>query len=275
MRSTIALLTLVAALPLSAQQNDPLAFLRRAPDGADRSFAAYRNQPYRPVRSGEVRSAGFLTERRSMPFGRVLGPVTPPVMHATESSETALPGSVIAVLPPPGAAYQRGDTVLLARVVPGPDGWGDIIVPTGLARIGDHTPRQTFATVIAMYGPVRMGQVALPLEPVNNPGMVQPVAITGPTGEIIAGRETRELEQVGGVMFINVGGAAGVRIGDFIAVHRRAGPRLNAADTADDVVAVAQVVRVGDKSSTIKLIRVIDPDIRAGAPVVRIATLPG
>lgn len=274
MRSTIALLTLVAALPLSAQRNDPLAFLRRAPDVADRSFESYRDQPYRPVRTGEVRSAGFLTELRSMPFGRVLGPVTPPVMHATESSETALPGAVIAVLPPPGAAYQRGDTVMLARIVPGPPGWGDIVVPTGLARIGDHTPRQTLATIIAMYGPVRMGQVAFPLEPVTNPGMVQPVAITGPTGEIIVGRETRELEQVGGVMFINVGRAAGVRIGDFIEVRRRAGPRLNAADTADDVIALAQVVRVGDKSSTIKLVRVIDPDIRAGAPVVRIATLP-
>lgn len=274
MRSTIALLTLVAALPLSAQRNDPLAFLRQVPDAAVRSFEVFRDQPYRPVRTGELRSAGFLTEQHSMPFGRVLGPVAPPVMHATETSETALPGSVIAVLPPEGAAYQRGDTVLLARIAPAPLGWGEIVIPTALAVIGDHTPRQTFATVVTMYGPVRMGQVSLPLEPVTNPGMVQPVAISGPNGEIIVGREIRELEQVGGVMFINVGRAAGVRVGDFIEVHRRAGPRLNAADTADDLMAVAQVVHIGDKSSTIKLIRILDPDIRAGAPVVRIATLP-
>lgn len=274
MRSTIALLTLVAALPLSAQRNDPLAFLRQGPDVTDRSVEAYRTQQYRPVRTGEVRSAGFLTELHRMPFGHVLGPVMPPVMHASESSETVLPGAVIAVVPPAGAAYQRGDTVMLARLVPGPQGWGDIVVPTGLARIGEHTPRQTFATVIAMYGQVLMGQVTLPLEPVMNPGQAQPVAINGPTGEIIVGREIRELEQVGGVMFINIGRASGVRIGDFIEVHRRAGPRLNAADTGDDVMAIAQIVRVGDKSSTIKLVRVLDPDIRAGAPVVRIATLP-
>jgi hypothetical protein len=275
MRSTLALLTLVAALPLSAQQNDPLAFLRPVPYSADRSYEAYRNQPYQPVRPGEVRSAGFLTEEHDMPFGRVLGPVAPPVMHNTESSETALPGAVIAVLPPQGAAYQRGDTVMLARVVPGPQGWGDIVVPTGLARIGDHTPRQTLATIIAMYGQVIMGQVVLPLEPLANPGMVQPVPISGPTGAIIISREPRELEQVGSVLFTNIGRGAGLRIGDFVEVRRRAGPRLNAADSDDDVMALAQVMRVGDKSSTIRLVRVMDPDIRAGAPVVRIATLPG
>jgi hypothetical protein len=276
MRSTLALLTLVAALPLSAQGNDPLAFLRPTPYAADGPAQTYHDAAgYRPVRPGEVRSAGFLTEMRNMPFGQVLGPVAAPVMHNTESSETALPGAVIAVLPPPGAAYQRGDTVMLARLVPAPLGWGSIVVPTALARIGDHTPRQTMATIIAMYGQVIMGQVVLPLEPFTNPGAVQPVPVDGPTGTIIIGSETRELEQVGGILFINVGSGAGMRLGDFIQVRRHAGPRLNAADTIDDIMALAQVVRVGAKSSTIRLVKVMDPDIRAGAPVVRIATLPG
>lgn len=273
MRSTIAVLTLIAALPLSAQRTDPLAFLK-PPALADGPAQSYPEREYRPVRSGEVRSAGFLTERRAMPYGRVLGPVTPPVMHSGETGETALPGARIAIRPPAGASYQRGDTVMLARIIPGPPGWGDIVIPTGLARVGDHTPRQTEAVLIATYGAVRIGQVALPLEPFTNPGMVQPVAISGPGGEVITGRETRELEQVGGVLFISAGRGTGMRVGDFIEVRRRAGPRLNAADTAPDVMAVAQVVRVGDRSSTVKLVRVLDPDIRAGAPIVRIATLP-
>lgn len=273
MRSMLPILVLVAAAPLAAQQNDPLAFLRPAPI-AERPLQATQEQEYRPVRSGEVRSAGFLTERRAMPFGRVLGPVAPPVMHATESSETALPGAMIALLPPSGAAYQRGDTVMLARVIPGPAGWGDIVIPTGLVRIGDHTPRQTTGMLIATYGAVRIGQVVLPLEPFVNPGKVLPTEIAGPTGEVIVGREARELEQTGGVLFINAGRGAGMRVGDFVQLRRRAGPRLNGADTGDDVMAVAQVVRVGEKSSTIKLVRVLDPDIRSGVPFVRISTLP-
>ena len=158
---------------------------------------------------------------------------------------------------------------------PQPRGWGDIVVPTGLARIGDRSPRQTLATVIAMYGPIRGGsQVVLPLEPVADPGDVQPVAIAGPSGEVIMSREPRDVSQAGEVLFINIGRAAGMRVGDFVELRRHAGPRLNGADTIDDVMAVAQVVHVGEKSSTIKLTRVIDPNLRAGTPVVRVATLP-
>lgn len=274
MRSTLALLVLVAALPLSAQQSDPLAFLRHGNEPADIAFATYRDQPYAPVRSGEVRAASFLTESRAMPFGQLLGPVDPPVVRATQSAEAAMPGMVVAVRPPEGASYQRGDTVMLALVVPGPKGWGDIVLPTGLARIGEQTPRQTLATVIAMFGPIRYGQAVLPVEPLVNPGKVQPVPVAGPTGEVLGSEEPRELQQVGGRMFISIGRSSGLRVGDFVQIRRRPTARVNASNTIDDLVATAQVVHTGDKSSTIKLTRIIDPDIRPGAPVVRTATLP-
>lgn len=275
MRSTLAVLVLAAALPLSAQQSDPLAFLRHGNESPDIAFATYRDQPYAPVRSGEVRSASFLTELRDLPFGRVLGPVDPPVVRATQSAEAAVPGMLIAVRPPEGAAYRRGDTVLLALVTPGPKGWGDIVQPTGLARIGEHSPRQTMATVIAMYGPIRYGQAVLPIEPLANPGRVQPVPIAGPAGEVIGSREPRELQQVGGLLFINIGRSAGIRVGDFVQIRRRPARRVNASDMIDDLMANAQVVHTGDKTSTVKLTRIVDPDIGPGTPVVRTATLPG
>ena len=273
MRSTLAILVLAGALPLSAQQPDPLAFLRRSNE-PDIRFINYRDQPYTPVRSGEVRASSFLTELRVMPFGEVLGPVDPPVVRATQSAEAALPGMVIAVRPPEGAAYQRGDTVVLALVMPGPSGWGEIVEPTGLARIGEHTPRQTLATVVAMYGPIRYGQVVYPLEPVANPGKVLPVAVSGPTGEVIGGEEPRELQQVGGRIFISIGRSAGIRIGDFVEIRRRGAPRVNASDTIDDLMATAQVVHIGEKSSTIMLTRILDPAIHPGSTAVRTATLP-
>lgn len=275
MRFTLAVLVVVGALPLAAQNPDPLAFLRRTNDQDDIAFINYRNQPYAPMRSGELRASSFLTEMRAMPFGEVLGPVDPPVVRATQSAEAALSGTVIAVRPPEGAAYQRGDTVVLATVSPGPRGFGDIVIPTGLARIGDHTSRQTLATVLVMYGPIRYGQVVMPLEPVTNPGKVQPVAISGPTGELIASEEPRELLQVGGRVFVDMGRSAGLRVGDFVQIHRRGAPRINAADTIDDLMATGQVVHTGEKSSTIRLTRIIDPAVRPGAVVVRTATLPG
>jgi hypothetical protein len=273
MRSMVTLLTLAALAPLSAQGTMSAQARERA---SEPTFAAYDGPSYRPVRAGDVRSSGFLTEQASTAFGRLIGPVDPPLVRSAQTPAVVFPGTIVAVQPPEGATYQRGDTVLIALVVPAPTGWGSIIIPTGLARIGDRSPRQTLATVIAMYGPVRGGaQVVLPLEPLSNPGDVQPVTVAGPSGELITSREPREVSQTGEVFFINIGRSAGMRIGDFVEIRRRAGPRANGADTIDDVMGVAQVVHVGEKSSTIKLTRVIDPtNIRAGTPVVRIATLP-
>ncbi|HEY3935130.1 MAG TPA: hypothetical protein VGL65_11010 [Gemmatimonadales bacterium] len=275
MRFTLVALTVVLVPPLAAQGNDPLAFLRRRPETVDLTFSEYRDQPYTPVRTGEVQSATFLTDGMTMPFGAVLGPVVPPQIHATELGELAFAGAVIAVRPPAGAKYQRGDTVLLADIVPGPKGWGDIVIPTGLARIGDSSPRQTLATVLANYGSIHSGEVTLPLMPFTNPGRVAPVAISGPSAEVIAGSETRELEQVGSNLFVTLGKGSGIKIGDFVEVRRRPGPQPDNADAIDDLMAVAQVIHVGEKSATIRLTRVLDGDIRPGTPVVRIATLPG
>lgn len=272
-RLTVFALVLVAG-PLVAQSDDPLAYLQQDANPTDTAFSAYRTTPYQPVRPGEVRSAGFLTEQRTLPFGQVLGAVDPEQVHAAQSREVVLAGSLIAVVPPNGATYQAGDTVVLARRVPGPQGWGDIVIPTGLAQVGDHTPRQTMARVLTMYGSIRAGDVTLPLEPVASSAGETPADVAGPRGTIIAGQQSHELVQAGTDMFIDMGRAAGIRIGDFVQVRRRPAARLDAPDTIDELMATGQVVHVGEKTSTIKLIRVVDPDIRPGTPVVRTATLP-
>ncbi len=272
-RLTVLALVLVAG-PVVAQSDDPLAYLQRDANPMDTAFSAYRTTPYQAVRLGEVRSAGFLTEQRDLPFGQVLGTVDPEQVHATQSREVVLAGSMIAVVPPNGAAYQAGDTIVLARRIPGPDGWGDIVVPTGLARVGDHTPRQTLARVISMYGAIRAGDVALPLESAPVASGAAPADVSGPRGTVIVSEQPHELAQVGTVMFIDMGRAAGMRVGDFVQLRRRPATRLDAPDTIDELMAVGQVVHVGDKSSTIKLTRVIDPTIPPGTPVVRTATLP-
>jgi len=273
MRSTLALITLAVVAPLSAQGIRPSSL--RVRQSTDQSLDTYQPPEYHPVRPGEVRSSGFLSEMASLPLGRLLGPVDPQLVSSAQTPEVVFTGAIVAVVPPAGAAYKRGDTVLFVTVMQGPRGWGDIVVPTGLARIGEQNPRQTLATVLEMYGPIRAGQGVLPLDPVADPGAVQPVPAAGPTSEIIASREPRDVAQPGMVMFASMGRAAGIRVGDFVQIRRHAGPRLNSADTIDDLVAVAQVVHVGEKSCTIKLTRVIDPDIRPGTPVVRVATLPG
>jgi hypothetical protein len=272
MRSQLALLLLIGATPLAAQE--PLAFLRKSTVPEDEALILYKEQPYRPIRPDEARAAGFLTEGRIFPFGRVLGPVSPAQVRSTSTAGIALTGTTIGIRPPEGASYAVGDTVVMAVVSQGPKGWGNIVVPSGLARVTSIGERQTLATVIATYGTIRDGQVTFALEPVADPGRVQPVKATGPTGSTIVGQTPRELEQPSGVIFIDLGRESGVRPGDFVEIRRRPTRRMNASDTIDEVMATGQILRVNDRSSTIKLLRIVAPGIEPGTPVVRVATLP-
>lgn len=272
MQSRLALLLLITAAPLAAQQ--PLGFLRRTSAEPDEALTVYKEQPYRPIRPDEARAAGFLTEGRLLPFGQVLGPVSPPQVRSNGAGGLALTGTLIAIRPPAGASYQVGDTVVLAIVNQGPKGWGHIVIPTGLARVESLGERQTLAMVISTYGPIRDHQVTFPLDPVSDPGRVQPVRAAGPAGTIIGGQARRELEQPNGILFTDLGRESGVRPGDFVEIRRRPGQRPNASDTIDELMATAQVLRVDQRSSTIKLLRIVAPGIPAGTPVVRVATLP-
>ncbi len=272
MRSCLSLALVLMATPLAAQE--PLAFLRKGEVQPDAALILYKEQPYRPIRVDEVRAAGFLTEGRMLPFGKVLGPVTPAEVRSTSTGAIALTGTMIGIRAPEGAAYQVGDTVVLATVKQGPKGWGNIVVPTGLALVKEVGERQSLATVISTYGAIRDGQVTLPLEPVNDPGKVQPVRATGPTGTIITSQSPREVKQPAGILFIDLGRETGIRPGDFLEVRRLVVKRQNASDTIDELMATAQVLRVNDHSSTIRLLRVVAPGIEPGTPVVRIATLP-
>lgn len=259
MRSTLAVLLVLGVVPLAAQES-----VVRAADAV----------PYVPIRPGQSYSAGFLSELRLLPYGRVLGAVTPPQIRSGAGGAVMTLGATIGILPPAGASYTQGDTIVLAQRAPGPKGWGEVITPTGLARIGRADGNQTLATVLAIYGPIRDGQVSLPLEPVANPGAVKPVRISGPSAAMIASREPRELLQPGNIVFIDAGRAAGMRLGDFVELRRKPAHRLNAPDQIDELMATGQVVVVNEKHSSVALIRIVSPDIAPGTPVVRVATLP-
>jgi hypothetical protein len=269
------LLIALATPPLVAQRGDTtLIFLRPLSKTSEDALRAYKERTYEPIRISEVRAAGFLTEGALMPFGRSLGPVTPQMVPTAGNTAAMMIGSAFAVQPPEGGRYAIGDTLIVGTSHPGPRLWGDAIIPTGMVRVVEVSERQTVTEVVTIYGPMRSGQVVFPAEPVASPGRVEPVATEGPSGVVLASRTPRELQMPGGLLFTDLGRDDGMRLGDFVQIRRRPGPRTNAADSVDELMATAQVVHVGPRSSTIRVIEVISPEVQPGAPVVRVATLP-
>lgn len=276
MRSAVVVFMLAAA-PLAAQQSSGsgLSFLQSPRSAAADAMSTQTDEPvYVPLRRGEVFAAGFLAEV-GMAFGGVLGPVRPPQVSSNRSGAMMTRGEIVAVHPPAGVTYAQGDTVVLAVRRAGPKGWGDIVVPTGLARVGASDGRQTLATLVAVYGPIRRGQDVYRLEPFVDRGDVRPVAVAGGLrARVLAHRDRREMAQSGSLLFVDAGRAQGMRLGDFVEIRRQPHARLNAADAIDEHMGVAQVVHVGEHSSTIRVFGLTSPDVATGTPVVRMATLP-
>src|SRR3954465_1256776 len=102
--------------PSMAESDDaeqgPL-FPERKPRKVSEILKAYTHQAYRPLRRSEFYSSGFLTENQRLPYGRVVGPVTPQQIRAVNGRANALPYTSISVEAPSGATYAVGDSLLL------------------------------------------------------------------------------------------------------------------------------------------------------------------
>lgn len=251
-------------------------FRRRRVANVSQAFAAYREVKFHPLRSGEFHAAGFLTEGEALPFGMVLGPVTPEQIASARSRAAVQIFTAVGVTPPAGGSYAVGDTLLIVERRRAPIGYGEIVVPTGMLRITGQNGGQSVGDVVAVYGPIREGQSVMPAEKFTDPGAVKFQRVSGGIeGRILAPRDARELRHPQEILFLDVGRSNGVRPGDLFEVRRVAGPQdKSSADARNELMATMQVIHVRGRTATVKVITVVSPDILPGARVIQIAKLP-
>ena len=236
---------------------------------------AYTNQPYRPLRPSEFYSSGFLTENQRLPFGKVLGPVTPQQIKATSSRANALPFATVALSAPRGATYEVGDTMLLVQIGAEIEPYGRAIIPTGLARITEVVDGHYLGSVVAVYGPIRYGQRVLPVESFTQGSGVRAVAVAdGVRGSLLGGLGRQDLKEPQMVVFINKGREEGVAAGDLFEARRRPARLSDGTLRVNELMATLQIVHVRDHTATAIVLSVVSPDIPPGTDVVQVAKLP-
>jgi hypothetical protein len=236
---------------------------------------AYVNQPYRPLRPGEFYAAGFLTENERLPWAQVLGATATSAIHRLSQSSSAQIYQEISVKPPRNAAYHVGDSLLLARIDRAVEfgQWGEVIVPTGIARVTSIEEQQVLAEVVSQFGRVRDGEVAMPLEPFRDPGQVRPVPVEqGMAGKLVAPRDQRVIAGAQQYFFIDKGRRDGVTPGDVFEAYKPAEGALGTA--SEEVRAVLMVVHTRERSSTGLLIQIVHPGLDRGLPVRLIKKMP-
>jgi LysM domain len=236
---------------------------------------AYTDQPYRPLRRSEFYSSGFLTEHQRLPYGKVLGPVTPSQIKATNARANALPYSIIALEAPKGATYEIGDSLLVVQFGREIEPYGKIIAPTGIAQITETLDGHYLASIVATYGPIRNGQRVLPVESFSPGSGARAVPVAdGVRGSLIGGFGRQDLKEPQMVVFIDKGREAGVAPGDLFEVRRRPQRLADGTLRINEVMATLQIVHVRDRTATGLVLNVISPDIPPGTDVLQVAKLP-
>ncbi len=234
---------------------------------------AYANQPYRPLRRGEFYSAGFLTEREKFPWAKVLGTTAKPAIPRLSERSTANEFEEIAIDPPSHASYHVGDSLLLARLDRQIANWGTVVVPVGIARVTAIQKKQVLADVVAQFGRIHDGHLAIPLEPFKDPGAARPTPVDqGLEGQLVGARDVHTIAGAQQVFFIDKGRVDGVVPGDVFEVYRPATGEPGSA--SEEVRMILMVVHTREHSSSGLVLGLANPQVYAGMPVRLIKKMP-
>ena len=225
----------------------------------------------RSVRRGEFYAAGFLSEGELLPWGKVkrsVGQVT--ITNLPQATSTLLHGQ-IEIEPPPGGTYHVGDSLLIASASRKVKQWGEVILPAGIAVVTASSSSGVFAEVVRMFQQVSGGLGLLPLEPFVDPGEVLPVPTqSGLEGTVIDTRDQTALPGQQDIVFVDLGRADGVALGDVFVMLRRPAAEAVATDT----VAMMQIVHRREHSASGLIGFIRSMGVESGAVVKLIRKMP-
>jgi hypothetical protein len=192
-----------------------------------------------------------------------------PAAEADRLAESLLPNDRVHI-DLAGIAAAVGDTLLVARGGRQVGAWGRIMEPLGLLRVETVAGDEAVARLVAQYGGALVGDAVMRPAPA-------PDLPAGELAEVTAGPEGMLLEFLGreplygttDLAFISLGRADGVGIGDEFAVYVPLDSRL-----PPERVGVVRVVKVGERSSTVRVLSVTCAALRDGLPIRLIRKMP-
>jgi hypothetical protein len=201
--------------------------------------------------------------------------VTPPQIDAEPSNSNALPYARIAVQAPKGGVYQVGDSLLVLQLGQELKPYGDVVMPTGIARVIDTAGGRYLAEVVALYGPIRRGQRVLPTETFVPAAGAKAVPVSdGVHAMLLGGSRRQDLKAPQMVVFLDKGKQDGVAPGDLFEIRRDPKRLDDGSIRVNEEMATLQVVHVREHTATARILNVVSPDIQPGASVVQVAKLP-
>ncbi|HLL85633.1 MAG TPA: LysM peptidoglycan-binding domain-containing protein [Longimicrobium sp.] len=245
----------------------------RDEEAEDRAIFGAATAPYSIVTQGDYYRASFVApDAEVRPVGRLAEVISP-----TEVALDRLPGiqpyDRVYVAMAAGSGTQVGDRFHFVRPARDLRPAGRVWESTGMATVAAVEDGVATAVMIRVFDEVRPGDLALPAARFPVPVGVRPVASTGLQGRLLGLETEHPIVATMEYAFLDVGRQAGVREGDEFEVYL---PREARSWGSRPEIRVGrmQVVKVMDRTATVKITAIEQPAMRPGLPVRRVARMP-
>ncbi len=163
-----------------------------------------------------------------------------------------------------------GDTLKAIRRVRSEEPYGEVTAPMALLEVNRLWRDSARASVVQLYGDYAVGDPVVEPEPYELDAAAQPAPLPDGASEITGTVIGFEVSQVllgpGDFVFLDVGGQAGVRLGDEFAVYSRK-ERESIGAGLQDALATLRIAHVAAETATALVATVRDPGTRPGDPV--------
>lgn len=153
-----------------------------------------------------------------------------------------------------------GDLLQTVRIVREIEDRGRVVRPTGMVRVVERLVPGLVVVATNEYDRLQVGDWVLPaptfpLEPGQHPSEVE----EGPVTRILGFGRLRSVEQLGDVIFLDVGRSDGVRVGDEFVLEVSAG-----GGWSGELAGRAQIVRVFQNRASARITQIVTPAFREG-----------
>ena len=242
-------------------------------DAEDREIVGASTAPYPVVTQGDFYRASFVAPDAEVPSVGRLAEVVSPTEVALDRQPGIHPYDKVYVALGAGATAQVGDRIHFVRPVRDLRPGGRVWQSTGVATVAAVEDGVATAVMVRIFDDVRPGDVAMPAARFTVPAGVRPVSATGLQGRILGFETVHPIVATQEYAFLDVGRQAGVREGDEFEAYL---PREARSWGSRPEIRVGrmQVVKVTERTATVRVTSLEQPAIRPGLPVRRIARMP-
>jgi hypothetical protein len=168
-----------------------------------------------------------------------------------------------------------GDLLLIVSLGRRVEGYGRIIEPTGVIRVDSLKDGIMVGMVTHQFGALRTRDLAIPMD--SFPDLLaEPVAAEGPEGKLIDFVVQEPLYGTTDRAFVDLGASAGVKPGDEMVaiVPLRKAEKSRAEMLPARPIAKLLVVRVTDRTATVRVTGLQEAALRTGMPVRVVRRMP-